>query len=66
MSKIVSPLKGIVRNSGLEPSRMPYSIYYIMYRAFIISLFSKTVHQEASGEVKQTICQTLTLTVSNN
>ena len=46
MSKIVPPLRDCEK-LGLEPSCMPYSIYYIMYRAFIISLFSKTVRQEA-------------------
>ena len=46
MSKIVSQLRDCEK-LGLEPSCMPYSIYYIMYRAFIISLFSKTVRQEA-------------------
>ena len=46
MSKIVS-LKRDCEKLGLEPSCMPHSIYYIMYRAFIISLFSKTVRQEA-------------------
>ena len=45
MSKIVSQLRDCEK-LGLEPSCMPHSIY-IMYRAFIISLFSKTVRQEA-------------------
>ena len=46
MSKIVSPLRDCEK-LGLEPSCMPHSIYYIMYRVFIIPLFSKTVRQEA-------------------
>ena len=46
MSKIVSQLRDCEK-LGLEPSCMPHSIYYIMYRVFIIPLFSKTVRQEA-------------------
>ena len=46
MSKIVS-LKRDGEKQGLEPRCMPDSIYYIMYSVFIVSLFGKTVRQEA-------------------
>ena len=46
MSKIVSQLRDCEK-LGLEPSCMPHSIYYIMYRASLFLYLSKTVRQEA-------------------
>ena len=46
MSKTVS-LNRDGEKQGLEPRCMPDSIYYIMYSVFIVSLFGKTVRQEA-------------------